>query len=103
MKASAVSYQGEEVYPSEMLVASRVKDGLPKVGAGGVVDVLDVTEGIIRHKLTDPRHMLLPAAECDALPDKMPRVWADHDTFVEVGRLLLRSNIAIDVPVSEVA
>ena len=74
LKASAVTYNGEEVYPSERPVTTRVRDGLPKVGAGGVVDVLAVTEGMMRYKSSDPRNMMLPASECEELPARMPQV-----------------------------
>ena len=98
-----MTYNGEEVYLSERLVTMRVRDGLPKVGAGGVVDVLAVTEGMMRYKLSDPRNMMLPAAECEELPARMPQVWADHDTFVDVSKIMIKAGIALDVPLSQVA
>ena len=103
LKSSAVTYNGEEVFPSEMLNIDRVREGLPKVGAGGMVDVLEVSEGLIRHKLSNPRNMLLADGECDDLPTRMPKVWADHQTFVGIAKLLIAAGIAIDVPLPDVA
>ena len=54
LKTSAITHDGEEGYPAEMLDPSRIMNGLPRSGGGATVDGRTMTEGRMRYKLSDP-------------------------------------------------
>ena len=98
MKATAVSYTGEEVYPAEPLDPARLGDTFPAPKYGGAVAMMDVVDAPLRCALQDPKSLILPEEEWGPLPEVTPKVWADDKTWGEVVRLLLRSRISQVVP-----
>ena len=103
MKATAVSYTGEEVYPAELLSLERLAPALPSAAQGGAINVLEVVDPSLRHLLEDPRRLLRNREERGEMPDHPPRVWASHADWIEIGKLLIERNLAGFVPRADVA
>ena len=74
MKASAVSYSGEEIFPAEDLVPSRLAEALPPASFGAAVEATKVCEGSLKQRLADPEALLLPHSARGELPAAHPRV-----------------------------
>ncbi|CAK0884801.1 unnamed protein product, partial [Prorocentrum cordatum] len=75
VKASAVSYTGEEVYSSEPLNLERLVEALPPASAASSVDVLSVCEGWVHQALLGPSRVLQAEDDVEVMP-RAPRVWA---------------------------
>ena len=80
MKATAVSYTGEEIYPAEPLDPARLGDTFPAPKYGGAVAMMDVVDAPLRCALQDPKSLILPEDEWGPLPEVAPKVWADDKT-----------------------
>ena len=103
MKATAVSYTGEEVYPAEPLCLERLAPALPSATQGGAIDVLEVVDDSLRHLLEDPRRLLRRKEERSEMPSRPPRVWASTAEWIDIAKVLMARNLAGFVPRSQVA
>ena len=102
LKASAVSYTGEEIYPSEPLHLDRLLEGLPPVEAASSVNVLDVCEGWVRQALLDPTSVLKAEEDVDCLPPT-PRVWASPQKWEQIASVLVSRKILAPIEYEEIA
>ena len=65
-----VSYQGEVVEKAQALTLAQILPGLPPVGYGGKVDILELCEGRVKEMLQDPELVMLQGEE---LPTSLPK------------------------------
>ena len=82
-----VSYQGEVVEKAQKLTLARILPGLPPVGYGGKVNILELCEGRVREMLEDPEKVMLSG---DELPMELPKpkVLADDEEWGKICRVL---------------
>ena len=70
LKDSRISYKGEVIAKAEPLELDRIAAGLPPIGFGGIVKLVDLCEGETLRRLQDPMGCLLPS---DEMPAAIPR------------------------------
>ncbi|CAK0898854.1 unnamed protein product, partial [Prorocentrum cordatum] len=94
MKASAVSYTGEEAYPSEPLSLERLVEAPPPpASAASSVDVLRVCEGRVRQALLNPSRALQAEDDVEVMP-RAPRVWAPASEWGRIAAALVEGGIS---------
>ena len=64
-----ISYHGEVVEKAHRLTLDQIRPGLPPMGYGGSVSLVELCEGEVKEKLEQPLENLLPE---DEMPDDVP-------------------------------
>ena len=102
LSTKAVSYTGDEVFPSERLCWERLSAGMPPAGTCGSVDAATASEGFVRAALSDPLLVMRKEAEVEQRA-RTPQIWASDEEWEVIGGHLVRLGICSTIEESDIA